>query len=353
MFRQERGAALIVAMLIVSIVVILAGTLTFENQLALRLFGNQLLFEQSYQYLRATEEIAAKVLRKDAEDDISNEKRVDKLDELWAQEAPPFMLENGAYTGKLIDLQGRFNINSLVNKSRDPYQAAAFPETAEQAIFMRLLLSVNDDDWQLDSYQAKAITAAIVDYIDADSLPIGFECGEDAAYYGIEGRRPHRTANQPLQSVSELLLVCNMPLPLYYRIRQLVTVWPLDGKETINLNTASDALLRSVLVHASDSASIKQAVKNKQPIVLPEPISQEDIEQFREKLSNKGYDNFASLEKDIEPLQLWPDAKLGLYSDYFLLQAQAKLGDLETRMDSVFYRKNGNISIFARSVNGL
>lgn len=353
MYKKQKGAALIVAMLIVSIVVILAGTLTFENQLSLRLFSNQLLFEQSYQYLRATEEIAAMVLKKDAQDDANNGKRVDKLDEIWAQEAPPFMLENGAYTGKITDLQGRFNLNGLVNKNRDPNKPAQFPETAEQAIFMRLLLSVNDDDWQLDTYQAKAITAAIVDYIDADSQPIGFECGEDSAYYGIEDRRAHRTPNQPLHSVSELLLVCNMPLELYYRIRHLVTVWPLQGDSVINLNTASDALLRSVLVYDSDATAINQAVQNKQAMPLPMPIGEDELERIREQLTEAGFDDFTSLEKDIAPLKLWPKAKLGLYSDYFLLQAQAKLGDLETRMDSVFYRKNGNISIFARSLNGL
>lgn len=348
--KKQQGAALVVAMLILSVIVILASTLTVEHNFNIRRIGNQITQEQAFQYLRATEAIAHKVLWEDGRQNAADEIWVDSLDDIWAQEAPPFMLEDGAYTGKIYDLQGRFNINSLkpVTDSQ-----AKIPTTIAQGIFIRLLLSLNDDNLQVDVDQAQNITEAIADWLDADSDPMGFECGEDDAYYAIDGRAPHRTANQPFYSVSELRLICNMPIEVYRKLEPLITVWPLSGESTINVNTASDELLRSIIVTEIDAQSLLKAARSKGNYSVPMPIEIDEIEVVKERLEAGGYDEFTALEADLDGLKLWPDSALGLHSEYFLLQSFAQLGELELAMESVFYRKDGNISIMTRSISGL
>jgi general secretion pathway protein K len=351
--NKQQGAALVVAMLILSVIVILASTLTLEHSFNIRRISNQITQEQAYQYLRATEAIAHKVLWEDAKQNSDDGVWVDNLGDIWAQEAPPFVLDDGAYTGRIFDLQGRFNLNSLRPQANTQ---ARPPTTVAQGIFIRLLQSVGDENYSIDYQQAQNITEAIVDWLDEDSSPTGFECGEDDAYYAIDGRAPHRTPNQPFYSVSELRLICNMPFELYYRLQHEVTVWPLNGAGVINLNTASDALLRSVVVAKSDVTALQAAAKkDKANYIAPEPVSLTDLEDIRERLDAGGYEDFITLEGELDAISqaLWPGANLGLHSEYFLLESAAKLGDLQLTMESVFYRKDGTIYIATRSINGL
>ena len=347
---KQRGAALIVSLLILSIVVVIVATMTVEHNFHIRRVSNQLTASQAYSYLRATEAVAHKALQYDLEQDRDNGESADYFDELWAQEAPPFTVDNGAYTGKLYDLQARFNINSLAATLNDtPQNPKAIPYSPEQGIFIRLLQSFNDDEFTISYDQAVSITESLIDYIDADQTARGFDCGEDDAYYGIEGRRPHRTADQPLASVSELRLICNIPVELFRRLEPHVTVWPLSGKSAININTASVEVLRSVIVDEADVDDLKVLSPG---FSVPAPLDIAQLEDFLER-QRTGYTSFSTVANDLVDAALWPSANLSLASDYFLLSSDAKLGDVVMHLDSVFSRKAGTISILARSTDGL
>ncbi len=61
---------------------------------------------------------------------------------MWAAEAPPYTLEDGVFGGRIHDLQGRFNLNSLkpvADKAERPGQLSV-----QEARFMRLLQSFED-----------------------------------------------------------------------------------------------------------------------------------------------------------------------------------------------------------------
>jgi hypothetical protein len=64
-------------------------------------------------------------LRFDVDEDAKSDTPVDSLQEIWAQPQAPYPLDGiGFLSGDIYDLQGRFNINGLVdqsnNQGRDP-----------------------------------------------------------------------------------------------------------------------------------------------------------------------------------------------------------------------------------------
>lgn len=377
---------MVVAMLILSIVTVFAASIAFDYQFSIRRVSNQMLMQQAYQYLLATESIASKVLMQDLENDKEDERTVDHKGELWAEEGLVFSLENGAYTGYLSDLQGRFNLNSLrppeLAEGQYPPQV---PYTIAQGIFIRLLQALSDEQLAISEQDAKAITEAIIDWLDTDSNPLGFQCGEDDAYRDIEGRQAHRVANGPFYSVSELRLICNLPVVLFQRLEPYITVWPISGKSTININTAGLPLLRSIFVEQDDVQKLL-SIDDKTSYQAPPPLSVEAVEKILiktqakelpeelqqrssynensfnprsfddlqdEKKNDIGYTSLAQLSQDLDNIHFWPKANLGLYSNWFLLQSEVSLDRLTQTMSSILSRENGSISIVARSTGGL
>lgn len=382
---KQTGAAMVVAMLILSIVTVFAASIAFDYQFSIRRVSNQMLMQQAYQYLLATEAIASKALLQDLQNDADDELTVDRKSEIWAEENMVFTVENGAYTGKLTDLQGRFNLNSL----KPPSIAAGdflpqVPYTISQGIFIRLLQALGNDDFSISEQDAVAITESIIDWLDEDSMPTGFGCGEDDGYYTIEDRQAHRVANGPFYSVSELRLICNLPLELYYRLRDYVTVWPISGQSSININTAGMPLLRSIFVDKSDVETLKK-INNKTSYQVPPPLAIEELEAILKRTQAEVLDaeqeelqeqntfsqdqlfdangelitediGFTKLEEVLAETRnaaFWPNADLGLYSNYFLLEAVVTLDRLTQTMDSVLSRESGKISVLARSTGGL
>ena len=366
--QRQQGAALIIAMLILSIVVVITATMTVEHNFHVRRVSNQLAASQVYGILRGTEAFSHKALAVDAQLDEDNGTFIDHSQEFWAGEKE-FIFDEVLFVGELIDLQGRFNLNSLL-LDHDPNQS--IPTNDMQAIFIRFLQTFEMEDGVFVSYDdAYNITEAIVDYIDADQNP-GLACGEDAGYFSIDDRAPHRTANQPLHSVSELRLICNLPVIVYQQIRDKVTVWPLTGDAGININTASVNLLQALLL--DDKASYDEAkgtgtpVLKKyptQPFTLSDDLNQElqmaqgfkarEFEGVGE--TTQGWEDHNSAEtyftQTLNGARLWPSKYVVLGSNYFLLQAKGRLADVNVQLESVFSRDGGTIQVLARSNGGL
>jgi general secretion pathway protein K len=123
-------------------------------------------------------------------------------------------------------LQGRFNINNLLDSSGQTHQPSL-----EQ--FKRLLAALGLED---------RLAQVIADWLDADqteSIPFG---AEDPLYTGLTP--PYRTANRPILSVSELAAVDGMDRSSFDILLPHVTALP--GRTPINVNTASAPVLQSL-----------------------------------------------------------------------------------------------------------
>ena len=165
MIAAQRGSALVVTLLIFAIGIALVVPMYSEYTLFLKRSANSFAAEQGYAYLRGGEELAMLALKQDAEFDQKEDDMRDDLSEFWAQEPQIYPLDEGGWLqGRLEDLQGRFNLNSL---------AVAAPEgkrfSAHQEQFIRLLQVFEEP--QVNQQDAMLITEAVVDWIDANSEP--------------------------------------------------------------------------------------------------------------------------------------------------------------------------------------
>ncbi|HEY5623159.1 MAG TPA: type II secretion system minor pseudopilin GspK, partial [Gammaproteobacteria bacterium] len=124
---NERGVALITAMLITAMATMLAANLAWDNALDVRRSMVLMNRDQAIQVALGAESWVTNILRQDLEDS-----QTDHLGEIWATELPGLPIEGGEVFGAIADLQGRFNINNLVDEN-----GAVVEDSVEQ--FRRLL----------------------------------------------------------------------------------------------------------------------------------------------------------------------------------------------------------------------
>ena len=109
---NERGAALVMALLIFALSAALIVAMKSDFERVYQRGANVFLAEQSRAYLRGAEGLASLALLADYDVDKKADQARDSLDEVWAREEVPYPLDEGGWlSGKLEDLQGRFNLN--------------------------------------------------------------------------------------------------------------------------------------------------------------------------------------------------------------------------------------------------
>jgi general secretion pathway protein K len=284
------------AILVVAIGTILAVNLMWQSTLDLRRAEAALAADQGLMYVQGAEAWAADILRQDQVDSPNS----DNLGEQWAFELPPLPVDGGTITGKLEDLQGRFNLNNLLNADGTENELA-------RRQFERLLNSVEVDP---------SLAGAVVDWLDPDAemrFPTG---GEDVTYSGADP--PYRTANGMITSVSELMAVAGFDREVYARVAPYVAVLPIGTK--LNVNTASDVVLAS-LSDDIDMATATGLVDERAGAEFP------DID--------------ATFEGLVEPDVL---QTIDGVSEHFLLTATVALGTNQLTMRAILQRDASGIT---------
>lgn len=229
---RVKGVALLTAMLITALTGSLAAGLAWDNALDVRRTTVLLFHEQGQQVALGAESWIRNILRDDGIDS-----QTDHLGELWASELPGLPVDNGsvqgAVTGNIVDLQGRFNVNNLVDQYGQVDQ-----EILQQ--FQRLLQILGLDP------RFAGLTA---DWIDLDQNA-GFPDGaEDSIYTGLIP--PYRTFNRHIVNVSELAALEGMDKASFDLLLPHITALP--DRTQINVNTATAAVLRSLDANLDDS----------------------------------------------------------------------------------------------------
>jgi len=367
-YRSQRGAALIIAMLVFALSATLLVALQREFSLALQRGTSQLFSEQAWAYLIGAEELAKLALQADNLLDARSAPAADHLGELWAQPAKPYPLDAGGWmTGQLTDLQGRINLNMLVsdsaaqnpssededvgngesesegagdrsnegerfgaseslNQSRQQNEASqqtagdeASRWTPTQKLLIRLLQALDTVPLPLD--EAMALTESISDFIDRDANRR--QDGAEADEYRYADF-PYLPADRALASVSELRSVRGMTPEVYEALAPLVTVWP-EGNTRLNILTAPLPVLRTL--NADDQWA---------------PLSVVDAERLAERRLEGGIAKVEDLltgpmlegrpSAELEPL-------LDIRSDWFLLNASVELLDRQRHLFTVLHRQ--------------
>lgn len=328
--ESERGAALVLALLIVAVVVGLATQFAYSFMLNLSRAEYRSYGAQAQYYLLGAEALAAVIL----EDDAGEAATVDHLGETWAQTIPPFPTDHGFLEARLEDAQGRFNLNGLRRKAsagNDPGASPAQRFTPQQRRFIRLLQTF--EDYPLGLEQAIEITEAVIDWIDEDEEVFGFG-GAETLFYSRE-EPPYAPSNQAFSSVSELRLVRHMTPELYRRLEPLLVALPEDA--TLNLNTALPPILRSI-----NSPDQLQPLDER---VLMDILEERELGQYYESVG----DFFNSpVIQDAAPNAMGTNAGYGVASEYFILHARANVDDQVRYLVSYLERTDQGVRTMQR-----
>jgi general secretion pathway protein K len=217
---RQRGIALLTAIMLVALGTILAATIGYQNAMTARRGQAIFAFDQSVLIAEAGEAIAAYALRETRKNDPQHV----HLGQYWAMPYGPVEVVPGVMLqAQLEDMQGRFNLNSLVK-----VDGTIDPDAV--AVLQNLL--------QILGLETKW-AAMVADWIDADEVAYGADGAEDGTY--LAQIPPYRTPNAQITSPSELLALPGFGRDRYLAIAPYVTALPRTVG--INLCTASGNVL--------------------------------------------------------------------------------------------------------------
>jgi general secretion pathway protein K len=301
MRKRDRGVALITAMLISALATIVAANLAWDSALDVRRTTIILNRDQAMQVALGAESWVIGILHQDKEDS-----QTDHLGEIWATDLPGLPIEGGEVFGSVQDLQGRFNVNNLVDQNGEVAE-----ESLEQ--FRRLLSALGIDP---------RFAGIAADWIDTD-LDASFPDGaEDSIYTGM--LPPYRAANQSLTSISELAAIEGMDKQTFDILKAHISALP--GRVSVNVNTATPAVLQS----------------------LDENMSVSDVESL---LAEREAGGFTDIETAFATL-VAPDVLNSLEdsSQYFQLKVIVRIDTVLITMYSLLQRNDrGDVTPILRS----
>ncbi len=307
---RQRGIALITAILIVSLAVIAATAVLSASSLGIQRTSTLQETEKAWWYAVGVEAWVKTILQRDAKNN-----KIDSLGDIWAQPVQALPVEQGFLSGEIVDLQGRLNLNNFAASD-----SARF--TQWQNVLIRLFELL-----ELEPSLARPISEALRDWVDRDQSPTPYDGAEDNEY--LSAVPPYRTANRPMQSVTELMAIKGVTPDIYKALLPYVSALPQIGT-AINVNTAPEALVRALAV--KPSAALEEFIRDR----LEKPA-----ENTSELMSNG-----ALTGQDVET------AMISTGSKFFQLRAQATIGSSRVAIYSLYYRADsGEPLVIARSTD--
>ena len=282
----QRGAALLTAMIIVTLVSTLAAAMVWQQYRAVQVEAAERARTQSVLILQGALDWARLILREDARANMSDP--VDHLGEVWATplaeaRLSTFLAADRANTddgpeaflsGSIADAQSRYNLRNLVSVDEKV-------RALELRAFERIC----------DSVGVPADTASAL----AAQLNLAFG-----------SRNPEQSAPLAPQDIEQLTWL-GLSTDSLQRLRPLVTLLPMDTP--LNLNTAPRELLASVF-DGMDLASAERLVRSRQdkPFhrledVLPLVSATAEISSARASFSSRFFEIKGRLRLDERSLE--------------------------------------------------
>ena len=298
--ERQSGVALLTALLIVALATIIATSAMWDFNLDQRRTAAMLYSDQAAMYALGAEAWAGRILIEDAEDSQN-----DHPGEAWATDLPPLPIEGGSVDGAIVDLQGKFNINNLVD------DAGKTDEAMVQQLERILEILDLDKNW----------AGLAADWIDSDVEPNFPSGAEDSVYMGATP--PRRTPNTPVTSITELMSLPEMDKETFEALRPHITALPHGTP--INVNTASVVVLQSLLEDQSESGADN--------IIADRP--------------DDGYESVSELSDSLSPEFT---ANLSVSSHFFRTVVRVNVGTVDLTLYSLLERENaGSVRTLLRS----
>lgn len=287
--KRQQGMAVIMALLIVALATTAAGMVLWQQGL----WWHQLENDRSRAQLRQVADAglgwAMEILR------FNNGPAgngVVALSQLWAQPLPQTEAQGVKVSGQLVDLQGRFNINSLVANGQT--------NVRQLKLYKRLLLTLG-----LPTTLSEPLLKQLRGGKDEDMPGQG---GQDEAAPAAAG------ANYPLARVEMLRWLPGYTPAVMAKLAPHVAALPPTATQ-INVNTATDQMLKALLPGIGEGNLLVLINQRKTNYF-------KDAADFRARLPAPG---------------IVADADIGAASNYFLLESRASYGRARLEMRAMIY----------------
>jgi general secretion pathway protein K len=232
-------------------------------------------------------------------------------------------IEGGSVTGRIIDLQGRFNLNNFANYAKSKTwqkDSEDIRGTNLIAIYMRLLESL-----ELDADLAKA--AVIVDWIDSNSQLISSDGAEDDDYYRLG--KTYVAANTMMVEPEELALLSGYQINDVIILADSISVLPTNT--ALNINTASKNLLMAL--HRD----------------IDETTADELIDQRPYDNTDEFYTLIDKLINSTVKGKVMFNGLVDIKSRYYMMQVDVLLGEIRIKLDSYIERnRDGQAAVLFR-----
>jgi len=299
--KKQQGIALLMAIMIVALVSVVSINMLTQRQLQIYRTANIYFKDQAYQFCLAVERWGLSVLLQD----YKQSDKYDGVKDVWNKKLTKFDIDQATITGVIFDLQGRFNLNNVVINGK--ISSKWFENYKRLLSSLKLPLSLAD---------------TLLDWIDKDEQPLT-DGAEDIYYIALE--HPYRAANQPLNNVSELLLVKGYTNKIVKLLRP--HVFTADKNTPVNINTSTSVVLQAVLPGLSKikAASLIASLKT---------TPMQKLTDFKKLPEVKGI----ALE----------DEYITVSSNYFAINSYVLIDKIQVNLQSIIERNN-NGQIIVRS----
>ena len=305
---KQKGVALMLVIFVFALVSILAVGMYNRQHIFVQTAGNVIAQAQAYEYAIASEIYGRRLLKADWDEDKDKSEFVDDLEQV--QNSIFLPVEEAFLEAQFNDVQGKLNINDLVLLNGNV-------NLLMKERFNRLLKRLSIQTIKVE---------AIIDWLDENQDPEGFEGMEDGEYLSLD--TPSRNAGQAMKDLSELRLLPNVSIEDFQNLLPHVTVLP-QGRAPININTASAEVLQSLTENLSDQQA-------KTLIEQREETPWKDLQAFQSDplISSSG---------------LKPEY-LSVNSEFFEIATRISLSDRVVRLVSLIYRanKDGAMQVISR-----
>ena len=314
---RQRGIAMLVAILLVALGTIVAAAVAYESAMTARRGSATLSFDESLLVAEGAEALAAYGLKTVMQQLGSSGGGgagagagaggpIVSPTQPWAEPYGPVEVVPGVtLEASLEDLQGRFNLNWLVQIS-GPDTGKPDPVMVDSFKYLLHLAGV-DPKW----------ADKVVDWIDKDDQAQN-QGAEDGTYLGQTP--PYRAANQFITSTSELLALPGFGRENYMKIAPYIVALPPQSK--LNICSAKAIVLDSLNPGHQDYTS-DAAGFEKNRAAAPPNTCFPDANAFKAPFDQQRYGQISG--------------KVGTTSSYFRLSSLVTIGTTEFNLYSLLF----------------
>ncbi|KHK01156.1 type II secretion system minor pseudopilin GspK [Desulfovibrio sp. TomC] len=317
---ETGGAVLLFVLALVALLASLAVSTTRTAQIEVFSAYGGIYSRQAQAIAESGLLAAAAMLIKDGQ-----KRDTDNLAEDWAAfpdlaTYPGVWFLDGHLDGHIDDETGKFPVNSL--------HPGLSGHAIYEGIFLRLLTGPT---FSLPNSKAKALLAALIDWLDPDDNP-GEGGGEDAFY--AAALLPYRVRNNSLDTLAELLLIRGFSRDLLSGqgtrpgLLSMLTVW---GSGLINVNTAPLPVLAALPANLDSARAASLALSvdayRRDPVRHDELVS---LDWLRKAGGGQNAE--------------WPQGVLSTRSLYFSVLLIGRSGSAQRRLYAVLKREQGKQS---------